>query len=42
MFNMGKISPEELFKLLLGKKTRKTTLLVTKLFNNQFVFLDRD
>lgn len=41
----GESTPSRiLFRLFLGKKkkTRKIALLVTKLFNNQFVFLDRD
>lgn len=43
VFNMGKNTPRRiLFELLLGEKTRKIASFVTKLFNNQFVFFDRD
>lgn len=43
LLNMGKNSRSRiLLELLLRKNTRKTALLVTKLFNNQFAFLDRD
>lgn len=43
VFSMGETTPSRiLFKLFLGEKTRKIALLVTELFNNQFVFLDRD